>query len=299
MSFSLDVKQELSKISNLSNKEAIRIELLGYLMTNNIKINGNRLRFATESEYNINRFGKLLSNLDNNSYKIGITGNKYNILINKQEIEKTLNLTDIYDVLNLNLSQYLKDELLEKAFFRGIFLGGGSINNPEKIYHLEMILKKIKDINYLTDTLRKYEIDFKTLEKNNKYIIYTKDGEKISNFMALIGASSSVLRFEEIRVYRDMKNKVNRQVNCETANLNKIANTAAKHINAINYLKEKGKFNSLPEQLKEMANIRIRNPEASLIELGMMLKEPIGKSGVNHRLKKIEEIVEELKKCEM
>ena len=79
MSFSLDVKQELSKISNLSNKEAIRIELLGYLMTNNIKINGNRLRFATESEYNINRFGKLLCNLDNNSYKIGITGNKYNI----------------------------------------------------------------------------------------------------------------------------------------------------------------------------------------------------------------------------
>ena len=298
MSFSLDVKQELSKISNLLNKEAVKIELLGYLMTNNVKINGNRLRFATESEYNINRFGKLLSNLNNNSYKIGIVGNKYSILINKQEIEKTLKLNDINDVLNLNLSEYLKDEILEKAFFRGVFLGGGSINNPEKIYHLEIILKKVKDIEYILNTLIKYEMDFKVLDKNNKYIIYTKDGEKISNFMALIGANSSVLRFEEIRVYRDMKNKINRQVNCETANLNRIANTAAKQINAINYLKEKGKFNSLPEQLKEIANIRVNNPEASLIELGSLLNEPIGKSGVNHRLKKIEEIVEELKKCE-
>ena len=113
--------------------------------------------------------------------------------------------------------------------------------------------------------------------------------------LALIGASSAVLRFEDIRVYRDMRNNVNRIVNCETANLNKIAITAAKQINAIKLIRKKGKFDSLSENLKEIANLREKNPEASLLELGKMLKNPIGKSGVNHRLKIIEKIAEELK----
>ena len=172
-------------------------------------------------------------------------------------------------------------------------MGSGSINNPKNKYHLEILLKNVKNIEYILNILEKYNIHFKILE--NKNAIYTKDGEEISKFLALIGASSAVLRFEDIRVYRDMRNNVNRIVNCETANLNKIAITAAKQINAIKLIRKKGKFDSLSENLKEIANLREKNPEASLLELGKMLKNPIGKSGVNHRLKIIEKIAEELK----
>lgn len=112
----------------------------------------------------------------------------------------------------------------------------------------------------------------------------------------MIGANSSVLKFEEIRVYRDIKNNINRKVNCETANLNKIVNSSVKQINDIKYLREKEKFNELPEQLREIAEIREENPDASLEELGKLLKNPIGKSGVNHRLRKIQQIAEELRK---
>ena len=129
----------------------------------------------------------------------------------------------------------------------------------------------------------------KTLDKT----LYLKDGEIISNFLALIGASSSVLKFEEIRVLREMKNNVNRIVNCETANLNKTINASIEQIEAIRKLKENGKFNNLSDNLKEIANLRLENPDMSLSDLGKKLDKPLGKSGVNYRLKKIMEIADE------
>ena len=156
-------------------------------------------------------------------------------------------------------------------------------------------MKNLETAKYIIEILKKYSIDFKILERSKKYAIYTKEGEEISKFLALMGASASVLKFEEIRVYRDIKNNINRKVNCETANLNKIVNSSVKQINDIKYIKEKGKFNELSEQLKEIAIVRIENPDMSLEELGKLLKKPIGKSGVNHRLRKIQKIVEELK----
>ena len=122
-----------------------------------------------------------------------------------------------------------------------------------------------------------------------------KDGDEISKFLALINASHSVLKFEEIRVYRDIKNQVNRKVNCETANLNKTVNAALQQIENIQYLQSIGKLKELSEPLQEIAKIRLEHPEASLIELGNMLAKPIGKSGVNHRFQAIEKIVEDLK----
>ena len=127
-------------------------------------------------------------------------------------------------------------------------------------------------------------------------MLYLKDGEEISNFLALIGANSSVLKFEEIRVIKETRNDINRKVNCETANLNKVINASIKQIEDIKLIKKKRKFASLPESLQEIANIRLENPDMPLSELGGLLKEPIGKSGVNHRLKRISEIAEELKR---
>ena len=295
MSFSLEVKQELSKINSLADKNNVKCELMGYLVTSNTSVQKNKVRFSTESQYNINRFSKLLNNLGFVNYDIKIQRNMYSIFINKNDIQELIRAEENINIANEILSYFLKSEILEKAFVRGTFLGSGTINNPEKKYHLEIFLKNLETAKYIIEILRKYSIDFKILERSKKYAIYTKEGEEISKFLALMGASASVLKFEEIRVYRDIKNNINRKVNCETANLNKIVNSSVKQINDIKYIKEKGKFNELSEQLKEIAIVRIENPDMSFEELGKLLKKPIGKSGVNHRLRKIQKIVEELK----
>ncbi len=296
MSFSLEVKQELSKINSLADKSNVKCELLGYLLTSNISIQKNKIKFSTESQYNINRFGKLLNNLGFVDYDIKIQRNMYSVIVNKNDIQELVKAKENINLANETLASFLKSEILEKAFIRGTFLGSGTINNPEKKYHLEIPLKNLDNAKYIIEILKKYNIDFKVLEKSKNFAIYTKEGEEISKFLALIGANTSVLKFEEIRVYRDIKNNINRKVNCETANLNKIVSSSVKQINDINYLKEKGKFSKLPEQLKEVAIVRIKNPDASLEELGKLLEKNIGKSGVNHRLRKIRQIVKELKK---
>lgn len=288
MSFSTEVKEELSKINNLSNKQCVKLEFIGYAMSNNVSIVDKIMRFSTESEYNINRFAKLLDNLNINEYRIELQGKSYVITSKDKEI---------FNILETNIlekTKMLKD-IEEKALVRGCFLGSGSINNPENKYHMEIILKQVKSACFVEGTLDKYHIHVKLLEKDNTVSIYSKDGEEISKFLAFIGANSAVLKFEDIRVYRDMRNNVNRLVNCETANLTKTVNAAVKQIEAIKLIKEKGKFSGLSDNLKEIAELRICNPEVSLIELGKMANPPIGKSGVNHRLKAIIKFAEELK----
>ena len=279
MSFSSDVKEELSKLSNLANKECVKAELYGYICTANVSEENKCLKFTTESEYNINRFSKLLNNVNISNYDIDISGKNYTITVAKKDTQNILELYNGYSVENLELTQ--------KAYIRGAFLGGGSINNPKNKYHIELSLKDKNIAEIIIDILKAYNINFKILNSQNKCSIYSKDGEEISKFLAFIGASKSVLVFEEIRVYRDMRNNINRIVNCETANLGKTVDAAVKQIEAINRLKENGKFNDLPDNLKEIANLRLANPEASLVELGQMLKKPIGKSGVNYRLNTI------------
>ncbi len=279
MSFSSDVKEELSKLSNLANKECVKAELYGYICTANVAEEKKCLKFTTESEYNINRFSKLLNNENISNYDIDISGKNYTITVAKKDTQNILELYNGYSVENLELTQ--------KAYIRGAFLGGGSINNPKNKYHIELSLKDKNIAEIIIDILKAYNINFKILNSQNKCSIYSKDGEEISKFLAFIGASKSVLVFEEIRVYRDMRNNINRIVNCETANLGKTVDAAVKQIEAINRLKENGKFNDLPDNLKEIANLRLANPEASLVELGQMLKKPIGKSGVNYRLNTI------------
>lgn len=300
MSFSSEVKEEISKLSNLANKEVVRFELLGYLVTNNMTIEKNKLKFSTENEYNINRFSKLLNNLQYINHQIEMVGKFFTIAVVRPEFEEI-----IYKEENIILNEELtkekmsKNELLERAFVRGSFLGGGSINNPQNTYHLEITFSSELNAQKILEILNKYQITFKLLKKKNSYSIYTKDGDEIANFLALIGASSSVLKFEEIRVYRDIRNNVNRKVNCETANLNKTVNAALEQIEDINFLKEKGQLDKLSEQLKDIAKVRIENPDASLVELGKLLPIPLGKSGVNHRLKAIQKIADEIRKKNM
>jgi len=189
-------------------------------------------------------------------------------------------------------------EALEKAVIRGAFLGSGSVNNPESNYHLEMSVVTEENANLVEAILRKYGIEPKTLQKKRKIGIYVKDSECISKFLALMGATKAVLKFEDIRVMRNIKNNVNRKVNCETANLNKIVNSSVKQIDGIQYIMKKDKFYKMPKNLQEMAKLRIEHPDASLEELGKLLEKPISKSGVNHRLKAIEKFAIEMREEE-
>ena len=164
------------------------------------------------------------------------------------------------------------------------------MNNPENKYHLELSIAKEENTEEIIKMLKYFDIKGNIIKKKKGYSIYLKDGEEISKFLALLGAHKSVIKFEEIRVQREMNNKINRIVNCETANLNKTINASIEQIEAIRKLKKTKEFDKLEEPLKEIANLRLENPNLSLIELGKMLKKPIGKSGVNYRLKKIMEI---------
>lgn len=278
MSFSGDVKEELSKMNNLAHKEQVIAELCGYMDTVNTIILGKKIRFSTESQYNINRYSKLLRSIQID-YDIDIQGKVFSITFNQIDFIKKEILTEIE----------------KRAYIRGVFLGAGSLNNPNNTYHLEIILKDKKTAENVLNILEKFGINSKLLDRKKGYSIYMKDGEEISKLLAFMGANQAVIKFEEIRVVKETRNNINRIVNCETANLNKTINASIEQINAINKLIKRDELKKLSKGLQEIAMLRIENPEVSLIELGKLLETPIGKSGVNHRLKKLVEIANEIK----
>ena len=318
MSFSSDLKEELSKIGNLNKKDEVKYELIGYLISKNASVVKNNERYATESEYNINRFSKLLRNLDidNNiefdgksfiiTFKVKNLIEEVEVVENQLEIKSNVDFEDIKKILSGQSEKLIQNEkdiknnkliIIEndnykRAIIRGAFLGAGSINNPSRTYHLEINLSTKDNMEFLDEILKQCNIRCKKLENNNS--IYLKDGEEISAIIALFGASSSVLKFEDIRVQKEMNGKVNRIVNCQSANLNKTLNASVEQIDAIRRLQQSNKFNNLDDNLKEIALIRLEYPDMSLVELGKKLKEPLGKSGVNYRLKRIIKIAEDL-----
>lgn len=292
MSFSFDVKQELNKNSKLVDKEVVKYELIGYLISRNIEmLDRNIIKYSTESDYNINRLSKLLDNLKI-KHNIEITGKNFIITFKKSSIENIVIIENKKIFMDPKILEQ-KNENYLRAIIRGVFLGSGSINNPEKKYHLEIDFENEKNMNYVIEILRKLGINPKQMLIENKKSIYIKEGEEISKFLAVLEANKAVMKFEDIRVQKEMRGKVNRLVNCKTANLNKTLNASIEQIAAIKKLKESGKYNKLSDNLKEIANLRIENPDMSLVELGKKLKVPVGKSGVNYRLKKIMEIANE------
>ena len=307
-SFSKKVKKELSEINNLKNKTLDWFELLGYSLTNSSK------EFTTESKYNINRYARILDNVGVDDYNISVSGKnftiktkkkldeilkekkpkEYNNIFNNEETEGK-NQKENFESLNNNKNderfQINEDE--KKAIIRGAFLGSGTISEPRKAYHLEIYFKDEKSLCFCIKILTSYNVNVKSI-RQNKNILYIEEGESISNFLAFVGAKKSVLEFEDTRVVKEIRNNVNRQLNLENANLNKTILSSVKQINYIKLIKKKNKFNELTEKEKKLAEIRLKNPDASLEELKKMLGENISKSGVSHRMKKIEELAKNL-----
>lgn len=195
----------------------------------------------------------------------------------------TLEIKNEIKVLNED-----KDE--KKDFLRRLFLLNGSIVDPQKEYHLEIFSDSIELAQTICDILLEYGINAKIIEKKYNFATYIKEADSIALFLNIIGAHKALLNFENIKVIHEMNNQINRVVNCETANLSKIVNASVRQVEAINKIKNSIGLSSLPDSLRELAELRLKNPDMGLEELGKLLSEPIGKSGVNHRFKRIEEI---------
>lgn len=199
--------------------------------------------------------------------------------------------------INLGIAKELiKHRCDQKAYLRGAFLAGGSINNPEGAYHLEIITADSRHAADLCRLLNKFLLRAKVSQRKNWYVVYIKESEHIVLFLALIGAHHALLEFENVRVLKDVRNQVNRLVNCETANLNKTVVASVRQIDNINLIARTIGLAALPATLREIAELRIESPDASLKELGEMLNPKVGKSGVNHRLRKIDEFADKIRR---
>jgi len=184
----------------------------------------------------------------------------------------------------------------KRAYLRGVFLAAGSLTNPEKGYHFEIVCEVEKQANIIMGILIDFGLKAKLIERKKYYVVYIKDSSMIVDALNVMGAHVSLMDMENVRILKDVRNAVNRRVNCETANLNKTVSAAVKQIEDIKYIEAEKGIKYLPENLWEIARLRLEEPELSLKDLGQMLNPPLGKSGVNHRLRKISEIANELRR---
>lgn len=201
--------------------------------------------------------------------------------------------TFIHDIA----SDLIKKKCCKRSYLRGAFLAGGSVNNPEtSSYHLEIASLYKEHNDSLCELMNKFGLNSKTLERKKGYITYLKEAEKITEYLNIVGAVNALLRFEDVRIVRDMRNSVNRLVNCETANLNKTIGASIRQVENIRYINDTVGLHILPEKLREIAELRLHYTDVTLKELGEMVAGgTISKSGINHRLRKIDEIAEKLR----
>jgi len=192
----------------------------------------------------------------------------------------------------VNIKKLLKKKCCRKAYLRGAFLASGSITNPEKTYHVEITTHNLNIALDLVKLMSAYGLNAKVVKRKGSFVTYLKEGENIVDFLNIIGAHSALLELENVRILKEMRNNVNRIVNCETANLEKTVNASVRQIENIKFIRDEIGFDNLPKGLKEIAELRLKYTDASLKELGEMLAPPLGKSGVNHRLRKLDIIAE-------
>lgn len=203
--------------------------------------------------------------------------------------------------LKLEKPGYAADGLIlmqtccKRAYLRGVFMAAGSISNPQKSYHFEIVCKSSSQAEQIQEILKGFDTDAKIVGRKSHYVVYLKEGSNIVDCLNVMEAYVSLMNLENVRILKEMRNSVNRKVNCETANIKKTVNAAVKQIEDIELIRDKAGLEKLPDVLKETARLRLEYPEATLKELGGYFDPPVGKSGVNHRLKKLSAIAEELR----
>lgn len=226
----------------------------------------------------------------NNVYIVRIPARVEEILKDLKIVSEGFVFTDGID------ESMVRKNCCKRAYLRGAFMAGGSVNNPEgSSYHLEIASMYEEHCKALVSLADDFHLNARCIERKKGFILYIKEGEKIIEFLNLIGAHQALFKFEDVRIMRDMRNSVNRIVNCETANLNKTISAAVRQIENIKFLEKEIGLDKLPDKLREVAEIRLAHPDINLKEVGEMLKGSVSKSGVNHRLRKIDELAEKLR----
>ncbi|MHC5267924.1 DNA-binding protein WhiA [Enterococcus sp. LJL98] len=307
MSFAAEVKKELTSLE--VHREHAKAELAALIRMNgslNILNQQFILNVQTENAAIARRIYSLLKDHYHVRSellvrrKMKLKKNNVYIVRLKQETRDVLEDLGIFE--GMMVHSHVSEEIMGnsqkmRSYLRGAFMASGSVNNPETSrYHLEIYSTYEEHNQDICDMLNYYGLNGRTLERRNGYIAYLKGAEHIADFLTLIGATNSMLKFEDVRIVRDMRNSVNRIVNCETANMNKTIDAASKQIENIRYIEERVGLNALPEKLQEIAELRLENPEVSLKELGEMIPTgAISKSGINHRIRKINEFAEKLR----
>ena len=189
----------------------------------------------------------------------------------------------------------IQQSCCKRAYIRGAFLAGGSISDPNKSYHFEIVCRSIPQAEQLRDVINSFDMDAKIVARKKYQVVYLKEGSQIVDILNIMEAHVALMNLENVRILKEMRNSVNRKVNCETANISKTVNAAVKQLADIEYIRETAGLSYLPENLKEMALLRLEYPDAPLAELGTYLNPPVGKSGVNHRLRRISEMADGLR----
>ncbi|MCH5267624.1 MAG: DNA-binding protein WhiA [Lachnospiraceae bacterium] len=192
-------------------------------------------------------------------------------------------------------SRLVQNTCCKRAYLRGVFMVAGSVTNPEKAYHLEIAVLSDVYCKQLQKMVASFEVDAKIVERKKYHVLYVKEGSMIVDILNVMGAHLALMDFENVRILKEVRNSVNRQVNCETANINKTVTAAARQIEDIRYIETHRGFSFLKDGLRETAELRLEYPDTPLAELGQMLSKPLGKSGVNHRLRKLSGIAERLR----
>ena len=189
----------------------------------------------------------------------------------------------------------IKNSCCQRAFLRGVFLASGSVNDPAKAYHLEIVCGSKEKAEQVRQVMKDFEIEARVISRRKNYVVYLKDGESISLFLSVIEATNALMDMENARIYKEVNNSVNRRVNCEMSNIRKTVESSSRQIEDIEYIRDHYGFDKLPAGLAEMAAVRLEFPEAPLWELGEHLDPPVGKSGVNHRLRRLGDIARGLR----
>ena len=309
MSFSSEIKEELTEYLPKGRHCQIAEIAAIIVLCGRIRITETgcyRLLIHTENIHTVRKFYELLRKAFDIKGEVSIRKNIsknsliYTILIKNNEAGEVLkaikfltkegNFRDDYSLVS---NMIIQNSCCKKAFLRGAFLAAGSASDPEKSYHFEIVADTENQAKELAEIFLESGIKAKLIKRKNHYPVYIKESDELSEFLGITEAHKALMTFENIRIYKDIKNKVKRKVNCETANIKKTASAAGKQLNDIYYLKDINKLEDLPDGLRELAKLRMEYPDATLKELGELLETPLGKSGVNHRLNKISRIAEE------
>lgn len=302
MSFSGQIKEELAQV--ISSPRHCQLAELAALVQfcGHIEEDGSLL-VQSENPLVIRKCFTLLKK----TFKIEVVAKSqmqtqnYRLFVTGEDAFRVLEALKICDTAGHLMMRHLTDPVLiknsccKRAYLRGCYMAVGSMSDPYKSYHLELVCGLQAQAEQLLKILHDFSLDAKMIIRKKYHVVYMKEGENIADFLNITEAHKALMEFENTRIYKGMRNMVNRKVNCEAANITKTVNAATRQVEDIRLIREKMGLEGLPEPLRQMAYVRLENPQASLGELGKLLDPPVGKSGVNHRLRKLGELAKELK----